>query len=130
MKSGYGFDTEIKTQIGGVPGSAEWVTPVQSGQFLFPEFNYATYDRLAAYLSATSLSTSLSAKTQHFKVNKYSPHAQEVHYTPLWYPDGEYNVYCFVRDAWTPAGELTANLSAKINIAGDLYDDWHVAPKG
>ncbi|MDR2611075.1 MAG: hypothetical protein LBC58_06420 [Clostridiales Family XIII bacterium] len=130
IKSGYGFDTIIKTQVGGSPGGTANVTPIQSGRFLFPEFGYGTYDRLAAYLERTSLAASTGAKTQHFKVNKYSPHAQEVHFTPLWYPDGPYRVSCYIRDAWTPAGELTANLSAQMYIEGNLYEDWHVAPKG
>jgi hypothetical protein len=130
IKSGYGFDTEIETQIGGSPGGTTNVTPIQSGLFKFPEFNYATYDRLAAYLAKTSLASSTSTKTQHFAVNRYSPHAQEVHYTPLWFPDASiYKVYCYVRDAWTPVGELSANLTAQMSIDGDVFKDWHIAPK-
>jgi hypothetical protein len=129
MKSGYGFDTKVETQVGGSTGGTYNVTPFQNGRFLFPEFNFATYDRLAAFIGSTSLASSTSLKTQHFSANKYSPHQQEAHFTPLWYPDGAYKVYCQIRDAWTPMGELRTTLNARIDISGDLYDDWHVAPQ-
>lgn len=63
------------------------------------------------------------------KSNKYSTYNQRVHFTPIWYPDGTYNVYSQVIDTWTPDGMLSINLNDYVNIKGSLYDDWHIAPK-
>jgi hypothetical protein len=136
IKSGYPFDVNIDTQIAGDSqgnvaniGSTTWITPIQTGRFLFPEFNYTEYDRIAEYLDPTSLEASASPTTMHFRGNRFNRDNAKIHYTPLWFPNGPYKVYCHVRDAWTPAGELSANLSAEINIQGNVFDDWHIAPE-
>ena len=47
---------------------------------------------------------------------------------PIWYPDGSYTVNTWVIDCWTPAGMLSVNLTDSLNIRGNLWDDWHIAP--
>jgi len=64
-----------------------------------------------------------------FKVNPYSTYRQRCHFSPVWYPNGQYRVYTYVQDACTPAGMLSMNLNDYVNISGSLYDDWHIAPK-
>ena len=37
--------------------------------------------------------------------------------------------YTMVYDAWTPAGMLRVNKTASLNLVGNLFEDWHIAPK-
>lgn len=61
-----------------------------------------------------------------FKANEYSTYGRNVHFTPVWYPDGtNYTVYTYVIDAWTPSGMLSLNLNDAVQIQGSLYDDWY-----
>jgi hypothetical protein len=128
IKSGYGIDANVYTQLSSNAEAAA-VCPIQNGIFRFPEFNYKTYGRVADYLTRTTLNTPYQEKIQHFRRNVFSKAEEKVHFTPLWFPDGEYKVYCYIRDAWTPAGEIRANVSGSVDIQGALYDDWHV-PQG
>ena len=58
----------------------------------------------------------------------YSTYNRRTHFTPIWYPDGSYTVNTWVIDCWTPAGMLLVNLTDSLNIRGNLWDDWHIAP--
>lgn len=57
-----------------------------------------------------------------------STYNRRTHFTPIWYPDGSYTVNTWVIDCWTPAGMLSVNLTDSLNIRGNLWDDWHIAP--
>jgi hypothetical protein len=65
----------------------------------------------------------------HFKQNNFSNNGGKIHFTPIWFPDGDYKLYAYIRDAWTPAGELKINITESIKISGNLYQDWHVGQK-
>ena len=99
------------------------MTAAQNAVTYFPEFNYEGFWRL--------LDRSISGKrsTFTFKDNPYSTYNRPTHFTPIWYPDGAYRTYTEVFDAWTPAGMLKVNKSAEIEIEGNLFSDWHIAPK-
>jgi len=122
MKSGYGFNINVSTNIStNAPGNS--VTPVQNAVSYFPEFKYEDYWRV--------LQKTISGNNSifQFKNNKYSTYNKQVHFTPLWYPDGNYIPYTKVFDCWTPVGMLYVNLTDTLNISGSLYDDWHIGPK-
>ena len=63
------------------------------------------------------------------KPNGFSSYGRRDHFTPLWYPNGNYTVFSEVIDVWTPVGMLKCNLYDFVNIQGSLFDDWHSAPK-
>ena len=48
---------------------------------------------------------------------------------PIWMPDGAYTANTWLIDGWTPDGMLSANLTDSLTIRGNLWQDWHVAPK-
>lgn len=122
MKSGYGFKTDLNAQIvTTAPQSA--YTQAQNSVMYFPEFGYETYFRVLD----RNVSTYRSAFK--FKENRFSTYLSRAHFTPIWYPDGAYRTYTEVFDAWTPAGMLKVNKSAEIEIEGNLFSDWHIAPK-
>ena len=115
MKSGYGINEKV---VGSVYGNGEH-TSLQNAVAYFPEFYYKTYWRL---LEATS------NNVLEFKKNIYSTYNNRTHFSPLWFPDGEYKVYTWALDCWCPAGMLSMNLTDSVIIKNNLFSDWHVAP--
>ena len=121
MKSGYGVNIEVIGCASSTDSAA--VTEVQTAVSYFPEFYYRSYWRL---LERTT--TGMNSIFQ-FKRNEYSTYNRRTHFTPIWMKDGTYTVYTYILDCWTPDGMLTANLTDSVNISGDLWKDWHIAPK-
>ncbi len=115
MKSGYGINEEVTASVS---GNGEH-TDIQNAVAYFPEFYYRSYWRLLE---------STSDNVLEFRKNKYSTYNNRTHFTPVWYPDGNYKVYTWAMDCWTPAGMLSVNLTDSLTIKGNVFDDWHVSP--
>lgn len=120
MKSGYGINQTTTANVSTNQSSA--VTDTQTAVTYFPEFQYKTYWRL---LDQTQ--SGYNAKFE-FASNKYSTYKRRTHFTPIWFPDGNYTAYTWLIDCWTPVGMLSANLTDSVNIQGNLWSDWHIAP--
>lgn len=120
MKSGYGINQTTTANVSTNQSSA--VTGAQTAVTYFPEFQYKTYWRL---LEQTQ--SGYNSKFE-FASNKFSTYKRRTHFTPIWFPDGSYTVYTWLIDCWTPAGMLSANLTDSVNIQGNLWSDWHIAP--
>ena len=121
IKSGYGVNQTATAQVSTNQSSA--VTPIQTGVSYFSEFEYKTYWRLLERMSS-----GYSASFE-FKKNPYSTYNRRTHFTPIWYPDGQYTVYTVLMDSWTPTGMLSMNLTDTVTIRGNLWTDWHIAPQ-
>lgn len=116
-RSGYGIGLEVPIEESGSSG-------YQSGTALYPEFNYTNYGE------------TLEKKGSVFRLecNPYSMYYNEivhedysrVHFTPIWYPDGYYDIAVFLYDNWTPAGQLWDFRSYRVKISGTIYDDWYI----
>nr|WP_300815383.1 hypothetical protein [uncultured Acetatifactor sp.] len=118
MKSGYGIK-ESATAAFSCNAPSSHNAPAQTAVSYFPEFGYDLYWRL---LSCSGGSTATFA----FKPNEYSTYGRNVHFTPVWYPDGTaYTVYTYIIDAWTPSGMLSVNVNDAVQIQGSLFDDWY-----
>ena len=122
MKSGYGFDTSLECRID-TNAPVRAYTQAQTTQMFFPEFEYSTYFRVL------DRNVQSYRSTFQFKENRYSTYKSRSHFTPVWFPDGDYKTYTMVYDAWTPAGMLRVNKTASLNLVGNLFEDWHIAPK-
>ena len=124
MKSGYGFSLNAYNAMVTITGykipAYSAYTGVQYAYASFPEFGYS-----GAVGSVRTLIRSGSYFT--FRPNgSYG----NVHFTPLWYPDGGYAVKVVKRDCWTPSGMLTASVvTNSITIKDSAYDDWFVGQK-
>ena len=120
LKSGYGIQEEVTARVTTTQSSA--VTAAQNAVTYFPEFGYKDYWRL--------LDCTVSGKrsTMTFKDNPYSTYNRPTHFTPIWYPDGEYKAYTWLLDCWTPAGMLSMNMTDSLTVSGNLWEEWHIAP--
>lgn len=122
MRSGYGVKISVNGTVHSSAPTSQY-TVGQTAISYFPEFAYKSYWRLL------DLTKDGDAFSFAFKPNIYSTYNRRVHFTPVWYPDGQYAVFTFLEDAWTPAGQLKADLSDCVTIDGSVYDDRHVGPK-
>ena len=121
MKSGYGVNILVKSRaLTSMPAAT---TAPQTAVSYFPEFYYKTYWRL---LDRTKNGNSSEFE---FKKNHYSTYNRRTHFSPIWMPDGTYKVYTYLMDCWTPDGMLSMDLTDSVQIEGDLWDDWHIAPQ-
>ncbi len=121
MKSGYGVKNTATATVNTTAPLSHY-TYAQTAISYFPEFRYNTYWRI--------LDRTTSGKTTRFEfaANRYSTYNRRVHFSPVWFPNGQYRVNTHIYDVWTPAGMLSANISDYVSISGSLYDDWHIAP--
>lgn len=117
MKSGYGINQKVSASVSTNQSSA--VSKPQNAVSYFPEFNYKTYWRLLERMGGGQF---------EFKKNHYSTYKNRTHFSPIWMPNGAYDVNTWVIDSWTPIGMLSSNLTDSLTIRGSLWDDWHVAP--
>ncbi|SFR77827.1 hypothetical protein [Anaeromicropila populeti] len=117
VRSGYGIEVTITSNVS---GSSQNCTGIQSACVYFPEYNYQKYRR-DAVPSKSSLQSVLE-----LPINQYSLNGSKVHFTPIYFPDGDYNVYVEAFDAWTPSGMLCNIGEGSIKMEGNLWDDWYV----
>ena len=124
MKSGYGFsisyNPSIKTLDGYIfPSTADY-TGVQEAYAAFPEFGYSGMSGKCRNL------TKVGSKWV-FMPNVHAQDEERLHFTPLWYPDGQYTVSVVGYDVWTPAGMISQKINSKpLTIEGSAYDDWYL----
>ncbi len=117
MKSGYGINQKVSASVSTNQSSA--VSKPQNAVSYFPEFGYKIYCRLLERMGDGSF---------EFKKNHYSTYKNRTHFSPLWFPNGSYEVNTWAIDSWTPMGMLSANLTDALNIRGSVWDDWHIGP--
>ena len=88
-----------------------------------------TYDKITSFNDLDSIGYD-EDNSFNFPVNPYSQFGQNCHFTPIWYPNGKYVVGAKISQCFCPAGMLTiCNNNISININGNAYDDWHIAPE-
>ncbi len=128
MKSGYGIHLNYSPNITSISGctmpSSSAYTGVQRVEAAFPEFKYAK-----TVGSFRSIEKSDDAWV--FVRNTSTDLNERLHFTPLWYPNGNYIVSVTATDVWTPAGMISAvRNSNTIKIVDSAYDDWYVGEGG
>lgn len=121
MKSGYGVNMEVTSDVRSNAPTSHY-TGMQNVVAYFPEFQYSTFWRL---LERQHGGYSID---HEFKTNKYSTFNRPVHFSPVWFPDGNYVVYGECIDAWTPAGMMQIYLTDDVRIRESLFSDWHIRP--
>ena len=95
-------------------------TEVQRAEAFFPEFKYSTAQNSFRTLEKAS------GKWQ-FEQNEYADGKERMHFTPIWFPDGNYSVAIVATDVWTPAGMIESRRNSNvIAITESVYDDWYI----
>lgn len=121
MKSGYGFTAQAAIGTldadGYLTPTSEMYTGVQYAYITLPEYGYAFGSGKCRTLERSGGSWVLP---QNGSYGRY-------HFTPLWYPDGNYTAYIMQSDMWTPSGMIKVGRDTNtIVIKDSAYDDWHI----
>lgn len=126
MRSGYGISSDVKLTItSNAPAVA--VTKAQTATMHFPEYRYSSENSKFRTLDLTASNVFNFAKNENAKNDKGATNNRRIHFTPLYYPDGDYNIKSYVFDLWTPGGMLSTIASDSVTITGDMYDDWYIS---
>ncbi len=122
MKSGYGISIRSNLNLmaslsGYTRPSSEAYTLPQYSRALLPEYRYST---------ASGCYVTLENMDSYAAFPNFEDYGQ-VHFTPLWFPDGDYTIRITHSDCWTPAGMLiVSSVTKPIVISGSAYDDYYV----
>lgn len=127
-RSGYGISINAEFNDVMLPaGGRNGVTSFQSAVMLFPEDMYMQSGEM---LERTEFNGTVNFE---HRANPYSVYYNEadsdnsrVHFTPVWYPDGEYTVIVYYFDMWTPVGTLWNAAYYSADISGTVFDDWYI----
>ena len=124
MKSGYGITVSympaVTNKSGYIMPDSSAYTTVQRVYATFPEFKYS--------VSKSNYRTLEYVNNKWcFEENCYADENDRLHFTPLWYPNGRYNVSVTATEVWTPSGMIEAKRNSNtITITDAAYDDWFV----
>lgn len=122
MNSGYAITMSLNngttaSKSGFSTAPADSYTLPQYGIAIFPEYGYSKDSGKITTLALSGGKWIFSATGSY----------GNVHFTPLWYPDGDYIVRAELSDMWTPSGMMKKEYkSNRIIIKDSAYDDWYV----
>lgn len=131
MKSGYGFSLSAVSHAARfestiLANAGSYILP-QNGNAYFPEFNFELTDAKYRTLQLTAANKLEFVRNPYSITKKGVKDGRRIHYTPLWYPDGNYTVKTFLYDCWTPAGMISLqDTLSPIVIGSNIYDDWYI----
>lgn len=124
MRSGHGIYLSYYPSITSISGytmpASSAYTAVQRVEAAFPEFKYAktvgSFRSIEKYGGAWVFVRNTTADLN-----------ERLHFTPLWYPNGNYIISVMATDVWTPSGMISSvRNSNTIKIIDSAYDDWYV----
>lgn len=131
MKSGYGVAIRSRIQMDLVhqaSGNNASSTTAISSMYTLPQYAYVLYPEYKYAFGTGTTSTLIKTDEEencYFGLRPYLEYGQ-VHFTPLWYPNGNYTVKIIQSDCWTPAGMIQQMIVPdSIIIDGNAYDDWY-----
>jgi subtilase family serine protease len=125
MESGFGFSVSCTTALTTNYDHPEKLVGAQMVWVRCPE---SAYGQLSAWQNARDSLEVKTGKTGEMTVtwqlavNPYSVTGSRLHYTPLWFPDGEYVAWEQAFYAWSPIGQLYEHKTDTLTIEGDMYD--------
>ncbi|MBP3856318.1 MAG: hypothetical protein IK990_11985 [Ruminiclostridium sp.] len=148
-----GDDYIRNVTVNGVTYENSLVTNYDHGVVMFPEYSFQTYyGEILQFDTDVDLVGRSAERRFMLPANKdskfyddsiekpagmndeeYAEYVEQnnseksrVHFTPVWYPDGTYQIVLCMFDAWTPAGQLWFYKTYNIEIKGSIYDTWYV----
>ncbi len=120
-RSGYGIGVDVPFYDTVSSGKS---TGFQNGFVLLPEYGFKNYgEKLEKVGDVFRME-----QNQHsiYLEDLHNPDYSRVHFTPVWYPDGEYEIAVILLDCWTPAGQLWDHRTYTVTLNGTVYDDWYI----
>lgn len=125
MESGFGIRVNCTTTLTTNYDHLEKLVGVQMVWVRYPESAYGQLSRWPYINDSLEVKTGDAGDTSitwKYKVNPYSVTESRLHYTPIWFPDGDYTALAQAFYAWSPVGQLFGFETDSVTISGDMYD--------
>ncbi len=125
MESGFGLQAGLQTVLTTNYDRPEKLVGVQMAWTFSPESGYGQIPEWSGTFDALEAATGAPGDWNviwQYAVNPWSETGNRLHYTPLWFPDGQFTVLSQAFYSWTPAGQLYWYDAASVDILGDMYD--------
>ena len=125
MESGFGFSVQCSSTLTTNYDHPEKLVGAQMVWVRCPESAYgqiSAWQNVRDSLEVKTGEVGEMTVTWRLAVNPYSVTWSRLHYTPLWYPDGEYVAWAQAFYAWSPVGQLYEHKTDTLTIKGDMYD--------
>jgi hypothetical protein len=125
MESGFGIQAQCITTLTSNYDHPEDLIGPQMVWTLYPESGYGqtvNWQNVRDSMEAASGQAGAWSITWQYAVNPYSQTGARLHYTPIWYPDGQYTALAQAFYAWSPVGQLYDYTTDYLTINGDMFD--------
>ena len=125
MESGFGFSVQCATTLSTDYDHPEKLVGPQLVWMRCPESAYgqtSDWQNVRDSLIPETGNSGGSAILWQLGINPWSVTGQRLHYTPLWFPDGQYTALVQAFYAWSPVGQLYEYETDALTIQGDMYD--------
>lgn len=125
MESGFGFSVQCSTVLTTNYDRPDTLVGTQMVWVRSPESAYGQLSAWQNVRDSLTVKTGVAGGknvTWQLAVNPYSVTDSRLHYTSLWFPDGEYTAWMQAFYAWTPVGQLYEHKTDTLTIEGDMYD--------
>ena len=125
MESGFGVQVALRTQLTTNYDHPEKLVGAQMAWVYSPEAGYGQYPQWSGVfdsLQASGGTPGDKVVSWRYAVNPWSESGSRLHYTPLWFPDGQYTMLSQAFYAWSPAGQMYWYDAGSVDILGDMYD--------
>ncbi len=120
-RSGYGIGVDVPFYDTVSSGKT---TGFQNGFVLLPEYGFKNYGEKLEKVG--DLFKMVQNRHSIYLEDLHNSDYSRVHFTPVWYPDGEYEFAVILLDCWTPAGQLWDYRTYTVTLNGTVYDDWYI----
>ena len=125
MESGYGVQVSCTTTLTTNYDCPEKLVGTQMVWVRYPESAYgqlSQWQYVNDSLDAETGNAGDTIVTWQLAVNPYSVTNSRLHYSPLWFPGGDYITLAQAFYAWSPVGQLYVFETDSVIISGDMYD--------
>lgn len=125
MESGFGFSVQCTTTLTTNYDHPEKLVGAQMVWVRHPESAYGQLSQWQNVRDSLDVKANAAGSTEvtwQLAVNPYSVTGNRLHYTPLWFPDGDYIAWAQAFYAWSPVGQLYEYKTDALTISGDMYD--------
>ena len=124
IESGFGIESEAKMVITTNYDRPDKLVGPQMVYLFYPEAAYgkSPFTNYVDSLEILNGTKGSHNSLWHYPISPFSLTDSRLHYTPLWTPDGPYNVMAQSFYAWSPVGQMYDFKSNSVTIEGDMYD--------
>ncbi|MDD4683536.1 MAG: CARDB domain-containing protein [Eubacteriales bacterium] len=124
IESGFGIENEAKMVITTNYDRPDKLVGPQMVYLFYPETAYgkSPFTNYADSLEILNGTKGAHNSLWHYPISPFSLTGSRLHYTPLWTPDGSYDVMAQSFYAWSPVGQIYDFKSKSVTIEGDMYD--------